>query len=337
MISSPSEPQAHALNPRRWLMLVVVLCASFMGTLDEYIINVAVPSIQKELHSSFAEVQLIVAVYALAYAVLLVIGGRLGDLYGRKRLFLLGVGIFTTGMLGLSLYAGQLFLQAFYLQTVLRLSPLQAGLAFLVSSITFILMSSLSSFFSMRLNVWGMSVVAGLMTLAYLVTLLAAQWFVAIVGNGSDARRPLFTLGIGIGLLFTPLMSKTLEEIRVHDIGTASGVFATVSQLSGALGITLLGLIFSVVSASNGSRHAFVIATLVAVVLSLGLWLAVLPLKGSREASRIVPPLVEADVLECSHDWSGRILPASWYFDPGARVTGSERKDGASAQMVKEH
>jgi MFS family permease len=82
-------------GPRRWLMLIVVLCAALVVVLDGFIVNVAIPSIERELHASFAELQLVVAGYTLAYAVLLVTGGRLGDLYGRKRLFVLGMGGFT--------------------------------------------------------------------------------------------------------------------------------------------------------------------------------------------------------------------------------------------------
>jgi MFS family permease len=93
---TPSSAQTvHQPDPRRWLMLVVVLCAGFVDILDNFIINVALPSIERELHASFAELQLVVAGYTLAYAVLLVTGGRLGDLYGRKRLFVLGIGGFT--------------------------------------------------------------------------------------------------------------------------------------------------------------------------------------------------------------------------------------------------
>nr|BBH86908.1 hypothetical protein KTC_16590 [Thermosporothrix sp. COM3] len=94
-VSTSSGEGAQILDPRRWLMLVVVLCASLMSTIDEFIVNVAIPSIERELHTSFAEMQLVVAGYTLVYAVLLVTGGRLGDIYGRKRLFLLGVGLFT--------------------------------------------------------------------------------------------------------------------------------------------------------------------------------------------------------------------------------------------------
>jgi EmrB/QacA subfamily drug resistance transporter len=72
-----------------------VLTAAFMVLLDISIVNVAIPSIQQNLHASFGEVQLVLAGYALAYAVLLITGGRLGDIHGRKRLFMVGMGGFV--------------------------------------------------------------------------------------------------------------------------------------------------------------------------------------------------------------------------------------------------
>jgi len=76
-------------------MLVVVLCAALIWALDTFIVNIAIPSIQRELQASFAEIQLVSVAYTLAFAVLLITGGRLGDFYGRKRIFILGVGGFT--------------------------------------------------------------------------------------------------------------------------------------------------------------------------------------------------------------------------------------------------
>src|SRR5262249_20897110 len=69
--------------------------ASFLAVLDFFIVNVSIPVIQGSLHASFAQVQLMIAGYGLAYAVLLITGGRLGDIFGRKRLFVLGVSGFT--------------------------------------------------------------------------------------------------------------------------------------------------------------------------------------------------------------------------------------------------
>src|SRR3984893_5394048 len=93
---TPSSAQMQQQRDSgRWLMLAIVLCAALIAVLDSFIVNVAIPSIERELHASFAQIQLVVAGYTLAYSVLLVTGGRLGDLYGRKRLFLLGIGGFT--------------------------------------------------------------------------------------------------------------------------------------------------------------------------------------------------------------------------------------------------
>ncbi len=96
---------AELPDPRRWLVLAVICSASFLGVLDFFIVNVAIPSIQINLDASLADVQLVVAGYALTYAVLLITGGRLGDLYGRKRLFLLGMTGFTlaSALCGLAL------------------------------------------------------------------------------------------------------------------------------------------------------------------------------------------------------------------------------------------
>jgi EmrB/QacA subfamily drug resistance transporter len=88
-------PPVEGPDPRRWLTLVVLLLAAFMNLLDVSIVNIAIPSIQANLHASYADVQWALAGYTLAYAVVLITGGRLGDAYGRKRLFLIGVTGFT--------------------------------------------------------------------------------------------------------------------------------------------------------------------------------------------------------------------------------------------------
>src|SRR6516162_5092115 len=86
---------AGRADPRRWAALVVMLLAAFMNLLDVSIVNIAIPAIQHGLHASYADVQWTLAGYALAYALVLITGGRLGDAYGRKRLFLIGVTGFT--------------------------------------------------------------------------------------------------------------------------------------------------------------------------------------------------------------------------------------------------
>jgi EmrB/QacA subfamily drug resistance transporter len=72
-----------------------VLAAAFLGPLDFFIVNVSIPSIKADLGATNAEIQLLIAGYGLTYAVCLITGGRLGDIFGRKRMFLLGMAGFT--------------------------------------------------------------------------------------------------------------------------------------------------------------------------------------------------------------------------------------------------
>jgi EmrB/QacA subfamily drug resistance transporter len=83
----------HATNP--WIVLVLICLAQFMVVLDATIVNVALPSIQKDLHLSEGNLQWIVNAYTLVFGGFLLLGGRAGDLLGRKRLFLLGLVVFT--------------------------------------------------------------------------------------------------------------------------------------------------------------------------------------------------------------------------------------------------
>jgi EmrB/QacA subfamily drug resistance transporter len=96
--------------PRRWAMLPVILIAMFMAGFDIWAVNVAAPSLQRDLHVSDAALQLIVGGYAFMYASGMVTGGRLGDLFGYKRLFLIGVVTFALASLacGLAPSAGVL-------------------------------------------------------------------------------------------------------------------------------------------------------------------------------------------------------------------------------------
>jgi EmrB/QacA subfamily drug resistance transporter len=82
-------------DPRRWLALVVLLAGAFLPAFDFFVVNVALPSLQAELGARPAQLEFVVAGYALGFAILLVTGGRLGDLYGRKRMFMAGMAGFT--------------------------------------------------------------------------------------------------------------------------------------------------------------------------------------------------------------------------------------------------
>jgi EmrB/QacA subfamily drug resistance transporter len=95
-LAERTENQGH---PRRWLILAIVLIVECMDLLDGTIVNVAAPTIRTDLGASTTALQWIVGGYALALAVGLVVGGRLGDLYGRRFLFGTGIVLFTLSSL----------------------------------------------------------------------------------------------------------------------------------------------------------------------------------------------------------------------------------------------
>ena len=90
----------------RWLMLIVLLAGQFMALLDVTIVNVAMPTIGRSLHASGAELQLVVSGYTVSYAMMLITGARMGDLYGRRRMFLAGVAVFTLASLACGIAPG---------------------------------------------------------------------------------------------------------------------------------------------------------------------------------------------------------------------------------------
>ncbi|MEV4616642.1 MFS transporter [Kitasatospora sp. NPDC049258] len=97
--AAPSAPVADvAAEPHR-AILPIVLSGVFMTTLDFFIVNVAIPSTQADLNATASAIEWVVAGFGLAYGVGLITGGRLGDLYGRRKMFLLGLALFTVASL----------------------------------------------------------------------------------------------------------------------------------------------------------------------------------------------------------------------------------------------
>jgi MFS family permease len=82
-------------SSRRWWVLAIVVAAQFMFGVDAFIVNVAIPTIAVQLHASTAQIEAVIAIYLIAYATLVVTGGRLGDIYGTKNVFIAGVLGFT--------------------------------------------------------------------------------------------------------------------------------------------------------------------------------------------------------------------------------------------------
>jgi MFS family permease len=107
----PRPSAATVLSPAgRWAAFVVLLVGGFLPPLDFFIVNVALPSVRESLAATPAQVQLVISGYAASYAVFLITGGRLGDLYGRRRLFVIGLAAFvaTSALCGFAPTAGVL-------------------------------------------------------------------------------------------------------------------------------------------------------------------------------------------------------------------------------------
>ena len=82
-------------SARRWWVLAIVVAAQFMFGVDAFIVNVAIPTIAAELQASAAQIEAVIAIYLIGYATLVVTGGRLGDIYGTRNIFVTGVAGFT--------------------------------------------------------------------------------------------------------------------------------------------------------------------------------------------------------------------------------------------------
>lgn len=96
MSSQFHVPQSKAdADPRRWVALAVLLLASFMNLIDVTIVNVALPSLQQNLGADPTQIEWVIAAYVLSFALGLLPFGRLGDIVGRTRMFLIGVAAFT--------------------------------------------------------------------------------------------------------------------------------------------------------------------------------------------------------------------------------------------------
>ena len=99
--NSASVPSADRQpDPRRWKALVVCLVGGAMVLLDVSIVNVALPSIRSGLHAPESDLQWVVSGYALTFGLLLVPAGRLGDVRGRRTMFVVALALFTLASVG---------------------------------------------------------------------------------------------------------------------------------------------------------------------------------------------------------------------------------------------
>src|SRR2546429_4796142 len=98
-MTAPGTAEQAERQHSPWLVLLVLCLGFFMILLDTTIVNIAIPAMSDSLHASLSDILWILNAYILVYAVLLITAGRLGDLYGPKQLFIVGLVVFTPASL----------------------------------------------------------------------------------------------------------------------------------------------------------------------------------------------------------------------------------------------
>ncbi|KOT55032.1 MULTISPECIES: MFS transporter [Streptomyces] len=199
---TPPTTAPGTAGRRRWIALAVVLTAAFMDLVDATIVNIAIPSIQRDTGASFGAIQWITAGYALAFAVGLITGGRLGDIHGRRRLFLLGMGGFTAASALCGLAAGpDMLIAARVLQGAMAALMVPQVLA--IIHVTFP-PHERGKVFGMFGAVVGLGAVCGPLIGALLTQwdLLGLQW------------RPIFLINLPVGVAGIVLGRRFIAESR---------------------------------------------------------------------------------------------------------------------------
>lgn len=258
-------------NPLRWQALGVMLLAAFMDLLDTTIVNVAIPSIQQSLGATYAQLQWVVAGYTLAFALTLITAGRLGDIYGRKRMFLSGVGGFVLASALCGLAPDPAFLIAVrLLQGVAAAIMIPQILS--IIQVSFPAREAIGAY-GLYGAITGIAAVAG-PVLGGLLTqsnLWGLEW------------RSIFLLNIPVGLVALALASRLIQESKAPH--------ALKLDLVG-VGLVTLGLFLLVYPLVQGSEQgwpAWSFALMAVSLLVLGLFLVYERYKTRLDGS----PLVE--------------------------------------------
>ena len=216
------------MTPRTQLSplgLTTILLGAFLSIADFFIVNVALPTIDSRLHASPATLELVVAGYGVPYALLLVLGGRLGDLYGRRRLFMLGMASFTACSLLCGLAPTAAALVAF------RAAQGASAALMVPQVLATIQSSSVGQLRAKAIGFYGAT--AGV---AAVVGQLAGGALVAanIAGTG---WRPIFLVNVPLGLVGLALAwklvpaTRSAEPARIDTAGTALLAIAVLSLL----------------------------------------------------------------------------------------------------------
>src|SRR5438093_4835997 len=230
-------------NRRRWIGLALIVLAQFMVVLDVAIVNVALPSIKTDLHFSQEGLQWIVTAYAIIFGGVLLLGGRLADLLGRRRLFIVGVALFTIASLldGLAWSEGSLIaFRAVQGLGAALLSP--AALSILTTTFREGRERNLA------LGIWGAASgsggAAGVLLGGALTSALSWSW--------------IFFINIPVGIAVMALSPVLLRESRA-DLGHRRFDFGGAASITG-------GLMLLVYALTRATQHGWATGTTIGLL-----------------------------------------------------------------------
>ncbi len=208
-------------STRNWVGLAVVLTATFMGQVDGFIVNVASPTIQRDLPAGFDQIQLIGAVFVFAAAALLVTGGRLGDRFGHRRMFLVGAAGFTVASLlcGLAPNA-ELLIAARFVQGVF--AALQGPQVLAIVRSTFLDAAQRGR----AVGYYGVSL--GLGTIVG----IAAGGVLTDLDVAGLGWRAVFLINVPIGIILLVLGPLTIAESRPGTVVGIDGIGAALTAVA---------------------------------------------------------------------------------------------------------
>ena len=226
----PAWKSERKTRPRAWWALALILMVSAMDILDGTIVNVAIPSIREDLGTSSAGLQWIVGGYALTFAIGLIAGGRLGDIYGRRRMFQIGVASFTL----MSLLCGLAPSSAVLITT--RLLQGFAAAMMIPQGFGLIRESFSQKDLPRALSFWGPSSALGALLGPVIGGLL-----IDLDAFGSGWRA-VFLVNIPLGIFAVIASTRLLPEASEH--GDKSGLDVTGAAILGlAVGLLFFPLI----------------------------------------------------------------------------------------------
>jgi len=270
-VEAAAPPGAAEAQPA-WGALFVVLAGLFITGIDFFIVNVAIPSLQQRMHASSAEIQFVSAGFNIGLSAMLIIGGRMGDLYGRRKIFSIGVGIFTAASLacGLAPNMGEL-IGARVVQGVAAAMVIPQVLGILTTAYTG----------KHRATAFN----------AYALTLGASAIFGQLLGGlliklniGNSDWRSIFLINVPLGLIILLLAPKVVPESKSEG--------RTGLDVVGALLVTagLTAIVLPLVEGRQEGWPAWTWACLVAAVPLLALFWVQQRRLAARDKSPLVNP-----------------------------------------------